>query len=391
MGRGPLFKIGAIDFGIPHAIPFYALLGLVSGLSAVALSRALYWIEDQFERLPLDEMWWPAIGGLGLGLIGLVFPRALGVGYGTISDILSGRFALEMLLLIIVFKSLALLISLGSGTSGGLLAPMFLIGAAIGGSFASIINLIFPAAHLSPGAFALASMAATFGAASRATFTFIIFAFEITRDYDSVLPLMIASVIADGIALVLMKHSIMTEKLARRGLRVHQEYEPDILQQVTVAEVMDRTPPTVPPQMRLSELARMIGSGDASLSKHQALPIVDEERRLLGIITRGDILRAVSERDPEKTTVLEAGSTDLVVAYEDETVHEAVAKMLRHNIGRLPVVSRSQPDILTGYIGRAEVLKARLYKLHEEHVRQPGWIRRRLYLRALARAARARR
>lgn len=391
MGRGPLFKIGAIDFGIPHAIPFYALLGLVSGLSAVALSRALYWIEDQFERLPLDEMWWPAIGGLGLGLIGLVFPRALGVGYGTISDILSGRFALEMLLLIIVFKSLALLISLGSGTSGGLLAPMFLIGAAIGGSFASIINLIFPAAHLSPGAFALASMAATFGAASRATFTFIIFAFEITRDYDSVLPLMIASVIADGIALVLMKHSIMTEKLARRGLRVHQEYEPDILQQVTVAEVMDRTPPTVPPQIRLSELARMIGSGDASLSKHQALPIVDEERRLLGIITRGDILRAVSERDPEKTTVLEAGSTDLVVAYEDETVHEAVAKMLRHNIGRLPVVSRSQPDILTGYIGRAEVLKARLYKLHEEHVRQPGWIRRRLYLRALARAARARR
>lgn len=391
MGRGPLFKIGAIDFGIPHAIPFYALLGLVSGLSAVALSRALYWVEDQFERLPLDEMWWPAIGGSGLGLIGLVFPRALGVGYGTISDILNGRFALEMLLLIIVFKSLALLISLGSGTSGGLLAPMFLIGAAIGGSFASIINLIFPAAHLSPGAFALASMAATFGAASRATFTFIIFAFEITRDYDSVLPLMIASVIADGIALVLMKHSIMTEKLARRGLRVHQEYEPDILQQVTVAEVMDRTPPTVPPQMRLGELAHMVGSGDASLSKHQALPIVDEERRLLGIITRGDILRAVSERDPEKTTVLEAGSTDLVVAYEDETVHEAVAKMLRHNIGRLPVVSRSQPDILIGYIGRAEVLRARLYKLHEEHVRQPGWIRRRLHLRALARAARARR
>lgn len=195
LGPGPMFTVTSMDFGIPRALPFYLLLGVVCGLAAVALTKALYWMEDQFEKLPIDEFWWPAIGGLGLGIIGYFVPRVLGVGYDTISDILNANLALKLLLVIMVAKSAAMVISLGSGTSGGLLAPTFMSSAALGGAFASITNRLLPSANLSPGAFALVAMGAVFGAASRATFAFIIFAFEITRDYNSVLPLMLVSVL----------------------------------------------------------------------------------------------------------------------------------------------------------------------------------------------------
>src|SRR6202521_225303 len=179
LGTGPMFKVTAMDFGIPHALPFYLLLGLICGLAAVGFGKLLYWTEDQFEKLPVDELWWPAIGALGLGIIGYFVPRILGVGYDTISDILNANLALKLLVVVMLAKAAALVISLGSGTSGGLLAPMFMSGAALGGLFAMTINALFPAAHLSPGAFALVAMGAVFGAASRATFSFIIFAFEI--------------------------------------------------------------------------------------------------------------------------------------------------------------------------------------------------------------------
>src|ERR1700758_2705625 len=179
MSPGPMFKVTAMDFGIPHALPFYLILGVVCGFAAVGFSKLLYWTEDQFEKLPVDELWWPAIGALGLGIIGYFVPRVLGVGYDTIGDILNANLAWKLLLVVMIAKAVALVISLGSGTSGGLLAPMFMSSAALGGVFAIVVNMIFPSAHLSPGAYALVAMAAVFGAASRATFAFIIFAFEI--------------------------------------------------------------------------------------------------------------------------------------------------------------------------------------------------------------------
>lgn len=377
MGRSPMIALGSIDFAIPTAIPAYVLLGVLCGLVAVLFSRALYWMEDLFEKLPFDSVWWPAIGGLGLGLIGLVMPRVLGVGYGTITEILGDQLPLKLLLLIVVFKSLALLVSLGSGTSGGLLAPLFMIGAAVGGAFAQIGNMLFPSAHLSPVAFALVAMAAVFGAASRATFTFIIFAFEITRDYDAILPLMLVAVIADGIGILLMRNSIMTEKLARRGLRVHGEYEPDVLQQTTVGAVMDEAVPTVPSSMPVRTLAERIGSHDPEYSRHHGFPIVDDGS-LVGIITYGDIL-ACMEHDPTtQASVVDAGSTDLVVAHPDQSLHEAITVMIRRDIGRLPVVAREDPRRLIGYLGRHAVLQARAVRLEEEHAREPatlctGW------------------
>jgi CIC family chloride channel protein len=195
--------------------------------------------------------------------------------------------------------------------------------AAMGGLFAMVGNHVFPAAHLSPGAFALVAMGAVFGAAARATFSFIIFAFEITRDYNSVLPLMLAAVIADGIAMLFMPtSSIMTEKLAR----------------------------------------------------HEALLILDEAGRLAGIITRGDVLRALDKDASGAETVQEAGSTKLVVTYADELVSEAAAKLLRYDVGRLPVVDRGDERKVVGYLGRAAILAARLLRFHDEHVREPGWL-----------------
>ena len=375
LGPGPMFQVGSMDFGIPHALPFYLVLGPICGLAAVVLSKVLYWVEDQFEKLPVDELWWPAIGALGLGVIGFFVPRVFGVGYDTIGDILNGQLVWKLLLVIMVAKFAVLVISLGSGTSGGLLAPTFIWSAAMGGLFAMIGNQLFPSAHLSPGAFALVAMGAVFGAASRAAFSFIIFAFEITRDYNAVLPLMLVAVIADGIAMLFMPDSsIMTEKLARRGLRVHQDYEADALTQATVGETMEKDAPVIAADTKVGELAERIAQHDPAVARHEALLILDSADKLAGIITRGDILRALDKDSSGGIAVQEAGSTHLVVTYPDELVSEAAAKLLRFDIGRLPVVDRADERKVVGYLGRAAILAARLLRFNDEHVLEQGWL-----------------
>ena len=375
LGVGPMFSVASMDFGVPKALPFYLVLGVLCGLGAVAFSKALYWVEDLFEKLPVDHLWWPAIGALGLGVIGYFVPRVLGVGYDTIGDILNANLAFKLLIVVMIAKAVALIVSLGSGTSGGLLAPMFMSSAAMGGAYAMLMNRFFPTAGLAPGAFALVAMGAVFGAASRATFTFIIFAFEITRDYNSVLPLMLVSVIADGIAMLFMpRSSIMTEKLARRGLYIHQDYETDVLQQVAVAETMDREIPAIPSNMSVAELTERIARHDPEVSRHQGLILLDDMGGLEGIITRSDILRALEQDPAGKMSVLQAGCPEVVVTYPDEMLHEASAKMLRHKIGRLPVVDRKDPRKVLGYLGRHGIMEARVRRLEEEHVRERGWM-----------------
>ncbi len=374
MGPGPMFKVGALDFGLPHALPFYLVLGVLCGGAALGFSKLLYWVEDQFEKLPIHYMWWPAIGALGLGIIGYFVPRVLGVGYDTISDILNAKMLLGGLLAVMVFKSAALVISLGSGTSGGLLAPMFMVSAAMGSVFAMVVDKLWPAANLAPGAFALVAMGAVFGAASRAAFTFIIFAFEITRDYNSVLPLMLVTVIADAIAVRYARNSIMTEKLARRGLHIHQDYEPDVLQSVTVGETMSKDFDVVAATMTIAELAERITKHDPSVTRHQGVLIVDANGKLAGIITRADIMQALEKDSSGAMGVLEAGSRNLVVTYPNEVLYDATARMLRAHVGRLPVVSREDPTRIVGYLGRSEVMAARMRRLDEEHVREPGWV-----------------
>lgn len=377
LGTGAMFRVEILNFGIPYGLPFYLLLGLICGLAAVAFCKGLYWMEDQFDRLPFDKLWWPAIGALGLGVIGYFVPRVLGVGYDTISDILNNHLAIGILLAVMLFKALALVISLGSGTSGGLLAPMFMSGAALGAVFAIAMNHLIPGANLSPGAYALVAMGALFGAASRAAFTFIIFAFEVTRDYNSILPLMLVTVIADGIAILIMKDTtIMTEKLARRGLRVPSEFEADVLQQLHVEDVMEKNFLFLPSDMKLTELSDRIARGDHEYTLHQAFPLVDPEGHLTGIVTRGDILRNLKSDPKGKMTALEAGSNRVIVTFPDEPLDAAVTKMLKNHIGRLVVVDRNDLKRMVGYLGRAAILSARLRRLEEECVREEGWFRR---------------
>src|SRR3954453_20853562 len=375
LGAGPMFHVAAMNFDIPRGLPFYLLLGPLCGLAAVVLSKVLYWVEDFFEELPFDELWYPALGALVLGVIGYFVPRVFGVGYDTIGDILNGNLAWKLLLLVMVAKFAALVISLGSGTSGGLLAPTFMWSAAMGGLFAIVANRVFPGAHLSPGAFALVAMGAVFGAASRATFSFIIFAFEITRDYNSVLPLMLVSVIADGVAMLFMpRSSIMTEKLARRGLHVHQEYEADVLAQAKVSDTMEKDPPVIAAGTKVGEVAEGIARHDPAVARYEAMLIVDSAGKLKGIVTRGDILRALDKDSSGAMSVEEAGSTKLVVTYPDELISEAAAKMLQFEVGRLPVVDHGDERRVLGYLNRAAIMAARMRRLRDEHMREQGWL-----------------
>jgi CIC family chloride channel protein len=375
LGQHSMFAMGNVNFDVVQGLPFYLLLGVISGVTAIGFTRLLYWVEDQFGRLPINDLWHPAIGALGLGIIGFFVPRVLGVGYDTISDILNNNLALQLLILVAVFKALALVISLGSGTSGGLLAPMFMSSAAMGGAFAMIVNRIFPSAHLSPGAYALVAMAAVFGSASRATFAFIVFAFEITHDYNAILPLMLGCVIADMIAIRYLPSSIMTEKLARRGLKVPEEYEAGVLKMVRVGEVMRKDVNPIPQEMTVGELAERMGRGEPAYNLTQGLPIVSSDGKLVGVVTQGDLLRAL-ELDPKGTiTVLEAGSQRLVVAYPDELAHDAMYRMLQRDIGRLPVVSRENPQQMVGYFNRSSLLGAWTRQMEEESIREHGWIR----------------
>jgi chloride channel protein, CIC family len=374
LGQRSMFAIGDANFDVLHGLPFYVLLGVLCGIVAIGFTKVLYWVEDLFEHLPIDDLWHPAIGALGLGIIGFFVPRVLGVGYDTISDILNNNLGLKLLLLVAVFKALAMVISLGSGTSGGLLAPMFMSSAAFGGAFAIVMNKIFPSLHLSPGAYALVAMAAVFGSASRATFAFIVFAFEITRDYNAILPLMIACVIADMVALRYLPNSIMTEKLSRRGLHVPDQFEVSAMKASRVGEVMLKEVTVIAAEITVAELAERMGRRESGYNVTQGLPIVTLEGKLAGIVTQGDLLRALERDATGAMSVLEAGSKQLIVAYPDELVHDAMRSMVNHDVGRLPVVSRDDPQKIVGYFNRASLITAWSRQEQDESVRDRGWI-----------------
>ena len=364
LGAGPIFPVS------PHAplscagLALAAGFGIAAGFGSGVLTMLVYACEDLFQKLPLHWMWWPAIGGVFIGVGGLIEPRVLGVGYDTIHSLLRGQFVGGVVLGLLVAKALVWSIALGSGTSGGVLAPLLIMGGALGAFAGSYLPVG------DPGLWALIGMAAMMGGTMRAPLTGMVFALELTSDINLFPALLISSVAALGVTVLLMRRSILTEKLARRGHHITREYSIDPFELARVCEVMDTSVQSVPATMKLAELSNRIAQGDPELSRHLGTLIVDEQNQLVGLITRGDILRALRQNQTAEMTVAQACSTRLTVAFPDETLDEALTKMLQRNVGRLPVVERDNPTCVVGYLGRAALLSARRRVYEEENMRQ---------------------
>jgi chloride channel protein, CIC family len=361
-GSGPLFVVPTHDFAGLGKLPLYVLLGILAGLLAVVIVKGLSFFEDGFERLPVPKFWHPAIGALGFALIGLFVPRVLGVGYASISDVLAGRLAVATLLVLGLAKLFAWWIALASGTSGGTLAPILLISGAFGSALGQLLHR--GVASLSASSFALVAMAATFGAATRATFAAIVFLFEITRDYQIILPLMLAGVIADLVASALLEESLLTEKLARRGLRVRGDYEVDILKTMFVRQVMTSDVATLPSDVTLHD-ARL----HFDRAPHSAYPVVDPDGKLVAICTRSTVVRSGGSPEDPLTDIADE---DVVTAMASDTLYYSLHRMLEEGVEALPVVDEN--DHLVGICTRTDILRARRHQLELEE-REPSSFR----------------
>ncbi|MBN2622213.1 MAG: chloride channel protein [Acidimicrobiales bacterium] len=356
---GPLFRVPAHDFAGLDVLPAFVLLGVACGVLAIVISRGLFVVEDLYRRLPVREFWHPAIGAAGFATVGLFVPRALGVGYDVIGDVLGGRLAVATAAGLAIGKLLAWWLALGSGTSGGTLAPILLISSAFGTVIGAALNDVLPGPDVALGAFAIVAMAATFGAATQATFAAIVFVFELTRDYEVILPLMLASVVADLVYSAVNEDSLMTEKLRRRGLRIGRHYGVDPFAGTPVAHIMTTAVDTLPADATVGEARGRFAAGG-----HGAYPLVDD-RRLVGIIARGDILRGSwADREP----LVDHATRDVVTVHPGDSAQHALRIMVDEHVEHVPVVDCTE---LVGICTRTDLLKVRRRQLDLER-RQHG-------------------
>lgn len=366
LGEAPLFPVPAHTAFIgPDGLLGCAVSGLLAGLLSLILTNAVYACEDAFHRLPFHWMWWPTLGGLVIGLGGLIFPQALGVGYDTIGALLQGNVATGMIAGILLVKSTIWAVSLGSGTSGGVLAPLLMMGGALGGLEAGFLP------NEGAGFWALISMGAVLGGTMRSPFTGIVFALELTHDVNVLLPLLISASVAHAFTVLLMRRSILTEKVSRRGYHLSREYGLDPLEILFVREVMRTNVVVLPARRSLRELAASLHDerkqpGQAS---QQLYPVVDETDQLVGVATRQSIQALVHEDGPD-LPLAAVIRPDPVVAYPDEPLRAVVYRMAETNLTRLVVVDRHNPTQLVGLIALTDLLKARSRSLEEERHRE---------------------
>jgi CIC family chloride channel protein len=360
-GAGPLFSVPVHDFAGLAQLPWFAGLGVACGLLATVIAKGLFAVEHAYRRLPVSEAWHPVIGAVAWASLGLLVPRALGVGYDVIDDALAGRLALGTLAALAVGKLVIWWIALASGTSGGTLAPILIISSCAGGLTGGLLHHVVPS--VSATSFALVAMAATFGAATRAPFAAIVFVFELTRDYDAILPLMLATVLAEIVTRMTLRESLMTEKLARRRVTVPGDYRPDVMATTRVGEIMTTSVATVPAAASLAEARQRFVAG-----RHSACPIV-EGHRCVGIITRSDLLAVPDEMTGTVGTTF--GGAVVTVAATD-TALTALHVMLEEQVDHLPVLDG---DRLVGICTRTDILRAR-HRLAAAERSEPGWLAR---------------
>ena len=361
LGPGPLFPMPSHGLLPIQDLLCAALVGLLAGFFSTILTGAVYKFEDLFQRLPIHWMWWPAIGGLAIGIGGYFQPRALGVGYDVIADFLKGNMSLTAVLLLILVKGLIWSFSLGSGTSGGVLAPLLIMGSGLGVIESSFLPA--DAATLWP----LISMSAVLGGVMRSPFTAILFAFELTHDEGVLLPLLIATMVAHTFTVLVMKRSILTEKVARRGFHIFREYSVDILERVHVEDVMTKEVITIPATMKVKNLILNYFTGT---SKYRGYPVVDDYQNLVGVIAPSDILKHPSLPEIEDQPVQHLIEKEPIVAFVGENCRQLASRMASYDIGRLPVVEKSNPLKVIGILSRSDLLKPSLKYLEEEDVRE---------------------
>jgi len=369
IGAAPLFPVPHHSALPASGVAAAALVGLIGGLLAWLLTVAVYGAEDAFARLPIHWMWWPALGGLVVGLGGMVDQRALGVGYPTIGAALAGHLGVSTLVTLLVVKLVIWSLSLGSGTSGGILAPLLMMGGALGG----ILSPLLPGGGLST--WALIGIAATLAGVTRSPFTAVVFALELTGSIDLLPALLAASAIAHLLSTLLLGRSILTEKVARRGFHVMREYAVDPLEALIVSEVMTSEPLTTTPECPLAKLREQLLRG-VQAPGQRLIPVLDRQRRLLGILTASSILHSDGEvQAPDPAPAPRAKQLMLrspLTARPTESLRAVAERMAQHRIGALPVVSGEPAGAgrLLGIVSVFDLLAARERMLAEERHRE---------------------
>ena len=365
IGMGPLFPVPPHPAFIgPSGLAGCIVAGLLAGGLSMILTLAVYASEDAFHRLPIHWMWWPPIGGLVIGIGGLISPQALGVGYDTIGSLLQGNTGLHFIAGILIVKSIIWAVSLGSGTSGGVLAPLLMMGGALGG----LESMVLPAEGA--GFWPLVSMGAILGGTMRSPFTGVIFALELTHDVNMLLPLLIAVTIAHGFTVLTLRRSILTEKIARRGYHLSREYAVDPLEILFAREVMRSNIFTLSPTPRRDNVVDALRA-DPTKTLQRLFPIVDDSSRLTGVATRADLEQLVAKSangaEMDITPVVRAAPT---VAHPDEPLRFVVHRMAATGLTRFPVVTRGDDRKLVGIIALDDLLKARSLNLEAERRRE---------------------
>jgi CIC family chloride channel protein len=368
VGGDPAFTMPAVSAPGGSALAIYVGMGVVLGFFSMLVTRAVYAVEDAFEKLPIHWMWWPTLGGVVVGLVGYFSPHTMGVGYDNIDRMLSGDLAGAAAVSFGVFKFVSWSLSLGTGTSGGTLAPLFTIGGGLGSAMGALAIWAAPQAGVDVRVAALVGMAALFAGASRALLASVVFAFETTRQPMSLLPLLAGCTAAFLVSALSMRHSIMTEKIARRGARVVSDYVIDFLDQVLVGDAAAQPVVNLRGDDTLEQIHEWIGS-HAPGSEHQGFPVVDDEENLIGVVTRRDIF---SDQDGA-TKVRDLIHRKPAIAFAESSLREAADHMVHEGVGRLPVVARSAPTRVIGMITRSDLIGAHATRLAGYRLNAPRY------------------